>query len=578
MRPVAPLLFIVWPMSDLIIRGGNLIDGTGTRARPADVRIKGGTVAEVGPGLIPDGEAELDAGGCYVTPGFIDSHTHLDPSMFWDRGCDPMPQHGVTTALIGNCSLSLAPAKPEQLDELIDVFCYIEDMPVADFESGIPWSWGSWRQYRDAMNEGGIALNMASLIGHSMLRIYAMGDDAWTRGATAEEIAAMAEEMADAMAAGCYGFSTSFFDLDRRSRPVPSRLACDAELGALADVLAAAGHGVIEFIPNLTGDDPIADIRRMAGILGPRGVTSIWNGLLHNDMTPHRSEEFMALTQEIRDGGCDMWPIASPRTVDFNVSWEQTMVFMMLPKGWNQIMGVTGEARREMLADPGWREIARTEWDATEKSLFPINRLDYARFTSVTRPDNEYWLGRSLADLVEARGGHPSDVFADWVLENDLEPGVVAMGVGNSNTDGVAEMISDDRCLISASDAGAHVQMMCAAGDTTLLLTRHVRDRGDLELEHAVYEITGRQAEILGFNDRGRLLPGYAGDVTVFDLDELSWDTDGFVSDLPSGSPRLRRPAGGYRATAVNGVLTQVEGSLTGANPGAVLDANTLVP
>ncbi|WP_419918732.1 N-acyl-D-amino-acid deacylase family protein [Candidatus Poriferisocius sp.] len=565
-------------MSDLIIRGGDLIDGTGHPARPADIRIRSGVVAEVGPGLVPDGETELDAGGCYVSPGFIDSHTHLDPSMFWDRGCDPMPQHGVTTALIGNCSLSLAPAMPEQLHELIDVFCYIEDMPVADFESGIPWTWGSWCQYRDAMNDGGIALNMASLIGHSMLRIYVMGDDAWTREATAEEIEAMATELADAMSAGCYGFSTSFFDLDRRSRPVPSRLACDTELGALADVLAATGQGLVEFIPNLTGDDPHGDIRRMAGILGPRGVTSIWNGLLHTDMAPTRSEEFMALTQDIRDGGCDMWPIASPRTLDLNVSWEQTMVFMMLPKGWNQIMGVSGQTRREMLADPGWRETARTEWDITEKSLFPINRPDFVRFTSVTRPGNECWLGRSLADLTEARGGHPSDVFADWIIENDLEPGVVAMGVSNSNVGGVAKMISDDRCLISASDAGAHVQMMCAAGDTTLLLTRHVRDRGDLELEHAVYGITGRQAEIMGFNDRGRLLPGYAGDVTVFDLNELSWDTDSFVSDLPSGAPRLRRPPGGYRATVVNGVLTQVEGTLTGANPGTVLDSNTPAP
>ncbi|MDE0236026.1 MAG: amidohydrolase family protein, partial [bacterium] len=283
-------------MSDLIIRGGNLIDGTGNPARPADVRINGGVITEVGPSLAPDGESEMDAAGCYVSPGFIDSHTHLDPSMFWDRGCDPMPQHGVTTALIGNCSLSLAPAKAEHLDELIDVFCYIEDMPIADFESGIPWSWGSWRQYRDAMNEGGIALNMASLIGHSMLRIYVMGDDAWTREATTEEIAAMAAEMADAMDAGCYGFSTSFFDLDRRSRPVPSRLACDGELSALADVLAAAGHGVVEFIPNLTGEDPEADIRRMAKVLGPRGVTSIWNGVSHSDMAPHRPDEYMAFT------------------------------------------------------------------------------------------------------------------------------------------------------------------------------------------------------------------------------------------------------------------------------------------
>jgi N-acyl-D-amino-acid deacylase len=560
-------------MGDMVIKGGTVVDGTGAPGVGADVRIQGGRITEVGPDLPVDGAAVLDASGAVVAPGFIDTHTHLDPSMFWDPACDPMPQHGVTTALIGNCSLSLAPVRPEHLDDLIDVFSYIEDIPLADFRDGVPWTWSTWREYRDAINDRGAGLNMASLIGHSMLRMYAMGDDAWTREARPDEVEAMCAELADALAAGCFGLSTSSFDVDRRGRPVPSRVADDVELRALAQTMADAGHGVVEFIPNLTGGDVHAELRHMAGILGPMGVTSVWNGLLYNENDPARSEGFMALTAELRAGGCDMWPVASPRTVDFNVNWDQTMLFMMLPEGWNRVMQVAGEERRELLADGAWRADARAEWDRQPKSMFPITRIDRVRFTSVAQPELEPWLGRSLADLVEERGGHPSDVFADWVLQNDLAPGVVAVGVSNGDVDGVAGLMADPRALISASDAGAHVQMMCAAGDTTLLLTRHVRDRGDLTLEQAVHELTGRQADVFGFHDRGRLAPGFAGDVTVFALDELDWGRDVFVDDLPSGAARLRRPPGGYRATVVNGVATQLGGELTGAAPGRVLEA-----
>jgi N-acyl-D-aspartate/D-glutamate deacylase len=565
-------------MGNLIVKGGMLIDGTGSPARRGDVRVRDGIVTEVGVDLEPQGEVLVEADGAYVTPGFIDSHTHLDPSMFWDPQCDPMPQHGVTTALIGNCSLSLAPVKPEHLEEVMDVFCYIEDMPIEEFRTGIPWNWQTWREYRDSMNERGAALNMASLIGHSMLRIFVMGEDAWTRAATADEIRSMCSELSDALAAGCFGLSTSFFDVARDGRFVPSRLADQAEFDALAETLGKAGHGLVEFIPNFTGDNPLDEMKQIAETLAPHGVTSIWNGLLHTEMSPQRSDDLIEFSQGLRDAGSDIWPIASPRTVDFNVNWDQTMVFMMLPEGWNQIMLVTGAERAALLSDPAWRKIAREEWDAQDKSLFPNTRIEHVRFTSVTKPENEGWLGKSLEDLVEERGGHPSDVFADWVLENDLEPGVVAMGVSNSDVEGVAKMICDDRTIISASDAGAHVQMMCAAGDTTLLLTRHVRERKDLSLEKAVHELTGRQSERLGFNDRGILAPGYAGDLTVFDLDELVWEQDVFVDDLPSGGRRLRRPEGGFRATAVGGVLTQKNGVLTGKTPGRVLDSGVPRP
>src|SRR5207244_608892 len=179
------------------------------------------------------------------------------------------------------------------------------------------------------------------------------------------------------------------------------------------------------------------------------------------------------------------------------------------------------------------------------------NNPQNVRLVEVTRPEHERWLGRSLAELIAERGGHPSDVLADWVYENDLRPGLVAVGVVNADPDGVAELLTHPAKIISNSDAGAHLQMFAAVGDTTLVLERHVRERGDLTLEQAIHELTQRQAELAGMADRGILRPGAAGDVTVFDLDELSFQPENFVADLPMGAKRLRRPPGGSRHPAV---------------------------
>jgi N-acyl-D-aspartate/D-glutamate deacylase len=224
-----------------------------------------------------------------------------------------------------------------------------------------------------------------------------------------------------------------------------------------------------------------------------------------------------------------------------------------------------------MLRDPGWRDVAREEWDRVPRTMIPHQRTDRIRIVAVGRPDLQRWVGSSLADLVEERGGHPSDVLADWLLDNDLEAGIVCVGVANVDAAGVAETIVHDASIIANSDAGAHLQMMCAIGDTTLALTRHVRDRGDLTIEGAVHEMTGRLASLFGFADRGVLRAGAAGDVTVFALDDLDWGQDEVTADLPGGAMRLRRPPGGYRYTIVAGTVVQADGRLTGARPGVVL-------
>ena len=230
---------------DLLVRGGTLVDGTGAPARTGDVRVRDGRIAEIGTDLAPDGtgdarEVEIDARGAYVAPGFIDCHTHYDPSVWWDPLVDPMPQHGVTTVVTGNCSLSLSPVRAADRVTASDVFGFIEDIPVDAFATGIPWAWESYAEWRDVLRTHGTAVNIAALVGHSNLRVYVMGDDAWDRTATDDERARLATVLADSLAAGALGLSTSFIDQDRHGNAVPSRAADDAELLALVDVLGNA--------------------------------------------------------------------------------------------------------------------------------------------------------------------------------------------------------------------------------------------------------------------------------------------------------------------------------------------------
>ena len=551
-----------------------VVDGTGRPAYRADVRVSGDRIVEVGEDVDDVGARALDAGGAVVAPGFIDSHTHLDPSMFWDPLCDPMPQHGVTTALVGNCSLGLVPVRPELVSGVTDVFCYIEDMPPAAFDDGIPWSWETFDQYRDVIDGMGVSLHTAVLIGHTPLRMYVMGEDAWTRAATEAELAEMAAVLDASMTAGAFGFSTSTFDEDSRSRPVPSRLADDAEMRALLEVTARHG-GVVEFIPGLGSPNAAPDLRRFGGLCIETGATCVVNGIVHHS-TRKIHELMMPVVRELRSNGASVWPLISPRTVDLRINWERSMMFMKMPKGWHRVPNAADDAeRRRLLTDPAWRAAAREEWDEVDTGFFPVRDLKRVRLVDVTRPEHERLLGHPMTDLVAERGGHPSDVLADWVLDNDLRPGVLCIGMANFDPAGVAELLAADDVLVSSSDAGAHVQMMCAAGDTTLLLTRHVRDRGDFTLEAAVHELTGKQADVLGLRGRGTVAPGLAADLTVFALEELDWADDVFVDDLPRGARRLRRPAGGYRYTVAAGELTQEGGTLTGARPAGVLHVGT---
>jgi len=567
-------------MGDLLVRGGHVIDGTGAPPVRADVRIRNGVITEVGPSLDRQGEPELDAGGASVAPGFIDIHTHYDGSIWWDPSVDPMPLHGVTTVVTGNCAISLAPLNPGGQDAIADMFCYIEDLPLGPVSSEVPWSWRDWREYRAAFNARGASCNVAPLVGHSNLRMAVLGDESFARAASEEERAQLVALILECIDAGAFGVSLSFVDLDSKGRRVPSRLASPDELRDLGDAIAGAGRGLVQYVPRfMKTDGYLKDIDRVAAACGGPAVPHTYAPLLTGRKSHAMTDAVMAHTREVRAAGGRVWPQVSPRSgFDTRVVFDgSTAPYAGMP-AWAAMAAASGGEKRAMLADPAWRERARADWESTAFTLFAKHALETFVVSEVANPALRQFEGQPFRAVMDARPGHPADVLAQWVLETDAEPNLVRPGSADEDPDYMAELLADESTLVGASDAGAHVLLFCGAGDTTLLLTRHVRERSDLTLEAAVHKLTGQAASAFGIRDRGVVAPGYAGDLTVFALDELAYRREAIVADIPGGAKRFTRPAGGYRATVVAGTVTHEDGRATDARPGRMLHSGAPSP
>ena len=527
---------------DLLVRGGALVDGTGTpgaHGRRAGAR---GVVAEIGADLATRrrGGARRRRRARCAGPGRL-PHA-LRPVAVVGPVCDPMPQHGVTTVVAGNCSLSLAPVRADDRAAASDVFGFIEDIPLAAFLDGIPWNWESYVEWRDALAAHATAVNVAALVGHSNLRVFVMGEAAWERAATDDERGRMCLVLADALAAGALGLSTSFLDTDRHGRPVPSRAADDAELAALVEVLGAAPGtpGVLEFLPYLKElDRQLADIDRVARVCRPHGVPCTWNQLA-------REQPRSRARRAHRRAGPRPPRRGVPRLragVPAPVRPQRQLRRHPCVRGAGGVEPADPGAGGGQAPPPGRRRLARRGACRLGRGRRRVHHLPgepprAVRLGNAPAGD-EHLAGRTFADLVAARGGHPSDVLADWALALDLAPALKVEAISNNDAGGVAALMADATTVVGASDAGAHLQMMCGAGDATLLLTKHVRDRGDFTVEQGVHELTGRLADAFGLRERGVVAEGNVGDLVVFALDELTYEPEAFVHDVPGGAPRL---------------------------------------
>jgi N-acyl-D-aspartate/D-glutamate deacylase len=525
---------------------------------------------EIAAGLEPDGETIVDAAGAYVAPGFIESHSHFDGAMWWDPGCDPLPAYGTTTAIIGNCGLTVAPLSAATRPSMVELFCFIEDLPLAAFERAIPWTWEDWPEYRAAVDANPASVNVGAFVGHQALRTFVMGAEAWERPASPGERAQIASVLDRALTAGGLGFSTTFMDTDRHNREVPSRRADDAEFAAVIDVLARHPGSTFQFVPRFMQPEHWErDLERVAALCGARGVRGNYPGLRAAAQYRDEFAYRLPVTEALRARGVDFWAAFSAAPSYVNLHFERSIMWHGV-LSWHEMVNGPAADKERLLADPEWRARARAEWDACTYNLAPIRspeRLLLAgsqRDLPIEAP--------SLGDLATATRRHPSDALAEWLLTHGLAS---TLRTAPQELDDAANLalLRDPHTVAAISDAGAHIQMFNGAGNATWMLAHFVRDTGQCGVEEIVHAVTGKLAEHFGLVDRGTLAVGQAGDLTVFALDEIDLRPDERVDDVPGGSWRYTRAPAGYRATAVSGVLTFDGGAATEARPGRFLTA-----
>lgn len=556
---------------DLVIRSGRVVDGTGMKSFTADVAVKDGRIARVGR-VNESALREIDADGCWVTPGFIDVHTHYDVQLDWDPLATPSSWHGVTTALAGNCGFTLAPAKPEDVGWLAGMLSRVEGMSRAALNEGLRFKGGSFGDYWSRF-DGKLGINIGSFVGHCAVRRWVMGDDASEREATPAEIEAMQQLVRESMQQGAMGFSTSQIEVHvgEDGREVPSNHASSEEIVALASVLAEFNRGSVEIIPHsfAQGYDE-SDRQLLKDIYRVSGRPIELNILVPNPHHPMGWQATLDFCNEAFEEGIRLHPMFTTNQLELHLKLSDTFVFDEM-LAWREALTRPEPERSNALRDPAMRARMRAEFDdpASRAISFEWKGLEVE---AVADPSHASWIGRTVPQLAEARGIDPLDAFLDISLEENLETRwqtrldeVARQFIHHV----VATSVVDPIVMPGSSDGGAHLASFVGADYTTRLLTEWVPE--PLTLEHAVWRNTLMPATVHGIENRGVLREGAFADILVMDPDRLAVGKVRLVKDFPADTERYVVDAEGYVASIVNGQLLLENGQHSGALPGQVL-------
>jgi N-acyl-D-aspartate/D-glutamate deacylase len=539
---------------DLKITGGTIIDGTGGPARSGDVAIKDGKIAAVGeaPGKAA---TTIEARGRVVAPGFVDIHTHYDAQILWDRMMTISPWHGVTTVVMGNCGFGVAPTRAEHRGLIMRTLEKVEGMSLNALEAGLGYEWPfeTFEQYLDGIERRGSAINVGALVGHTPTRLYVMGEESVERTASEAEIAQMREIVRRAIRAGAVGFATSKSPthVGYSGKPVPSRKAEMAEITALASVLGEEGRGVIQAT---VGRELF--LKEFADLSRATGRTITWTALLagmtgSND--GHR--RLLAQSQELCEQGMEIVPQVACRPLNFEMTLKEPFVFESLSL-FKQISATDFDGKMRIYADPEFRSALKAKIGVNSQGRFSDR---WERSWVSYYPGHPELEESNLAELARKRGADPIDLMLDIGIETKLE-GRFRMALFNYQEDEVLTLLNAKHTVVGLSDAGAHASQLCDACFSTYLMGHWVRERNAIPIEHAVWMLTARPAEVFGISDRGRLAPGLAGDVVLFDPDKIGCSNLRRANDLPSGADRLVADAYGIDAVVVNGTVLRREG------------------
>lgn len=550
-------------MFDLVIRNGLVVDGSGEPGFKGDVAIQDGRIAGVGK---IDGAARrtIDARGQVVAPGFIDPHTHFDVQLLWDGAARPALEHGITCVVPGNCSLSLAPLRAADRQKVVGMFQQIEEMPPAAFTEAFDWSWEDFAGYRDAIARR-LSLNVAPLVGHSVIRLWVMGPAAQERAATPAEIAQMQDVLRECLEAGAVGLSTSFVDVDENGRPVPSRFAQFEELDALSAVLGEFGR-MLQCVPEFYDTDiTIARIDQLAELSLKHDIPTTFSPVFDNTGTPDNVPRTLARVEEQFARGARVWPQMQTRPIDISFSLlRPSLFFSRLPR-WVRVLRQPLEARLAALRDPDTVEkmVADLGPDGGERMMGRlIVRGGDAAPAELT--------GRTLSAIAKDRGQSPALALIELSLEHGLDVAFLAADMGHEQTARIGPMLAHPLVHIGASDGGAHIASFATYGDTGYLFSEFVRKSGALTLEQAVRKITADTADIWGLKGRGRLQTGQAADVVIFDPQTIGRGEERPVFDMPGDGMRYVRGATGIDTVLVNGEVAYADGAYTDSHSGVV--------
>ncbi len=537
---------------DTIIRNGIIADGTGAPLYTADIAIKGDKIIEIG-AIVGQADQEIDATGKIVSPGFIDPHTHFDAQLLWDGAAKPAIAHGVTTIVPGNCSLSLAPLKAEHRMKLVGMFNQIEEMPHKAFSEGVTWDWETFDEYITRIRRD-LSINVAPLVGHSLLRLWVMNDAAMERAATPEEMADMASLLADCIDAGAVGLSTSFVDMDERLQPVPSRYACTTELDTLCQVLAD-NNKLLQVVHEFFDTDlTLARVDQLAELSLKFGITTTLSPLFLNPDNRNGVAAVMQRVDEQMQRGAKVWPQVQTRPIDISFSFAvPSLLFIRLPT-WYALMRFSDpQDIKAAFMNPEQRAALVQE----ASSMMPLWSALVLR--RVNSQENAPLIGKTLAEVAQLRGTNALEVMIDLSLEENLDAHFLAADMGHNDDQGVGDLLNQSNVMIGASDGGAHILSFSTYGDTGYLFSKFVRDCAALTIEKAVQKLTSEPAAIWGIADRGQIKPGFVADITIFDAEKIARGEEYYTQDVPGEGYRYVRDAKGVSQVLISGAVAYDE-------------------
>ena len=539
-------------MHDLIIDNARIIDGLGAPALEGGVAVAGGRIAAVGKDLGP-AKQRVDAHGLVLAPGIVDIHTHYDAQLTWDPFATPSTALGVTTVVIGNCGFTIAPCRPQHRDVIMRNLTHVEGMSLEAMRAGISWDFESYPEYLGSIERRGVVPNVASLVGHSSVRTYVLGEDASRRPATEAEIAEMRRIVLEAVKAGAIGFATSTLEQHNGEAgiPMPSRLADEKEMLALTGALGEAGRGIFMLTKGMTSTIPWLE-----KIAGANGRPVMIAAMFVDPGDPRRVFKELGEIEQARSRGRELWAQVGcfPLGMEFTLRHPYPLEALM---AWRPALEAASEARyRQILADPSFRRALIHEMGQPGvPNRISNENWDYLTVMEVKKPALQHLEGKIIGPLAREQKREPWDVFLDLGLEDDLDT-MFDCRLFNTDEKKVSELLRHPCAAVALSDAGAHLSFLCDAGFGLHLFGHWARERGDMTLEQAVRAVTSAVADAYRIPSRGRIAPGAWADLMLFDPATVGRGEKRRVNDLPTGASRLDTPAVGLHGVWVNGVRT----------------------